>query len=158
MSALLCETEMCAGDDGTDARYLLVVAFSEHLKSVPDQLETLMTEKRLLLASLILVRSLKTITKPEMMEIGALADLRAYLLGQEVVSAILDSRRWRQTRPDPTRLTAHRRCARSSSRSSITTSTSSPTTATLAGSLTRVDRLRVSPSQLALCGVFPACL
>ncbi|GJJ09872.1 hypothetical protein Clacol_004096 [Clathrus columnatus] len=56
---------------------------SEYLKSVPDTLESLMTEKRLLQAAVLLVRSLKTIKKPDMLEIGAMTDLRSYLLGQE---------------------------------------------------------------------------
>ncbi|KZT30767.1 hypothetical protein NEOLEDRAFT_1159877 [Neolentinus lepideus HHB14362 ss-1] len=55
----------------------------EHLKSVPDVLETLMSEKRLLQASVLLIRSLKIINKPDMLEIGALSDLRSYLIGQE---------------------------------------------------------------------------
>ncbi|KAJ7102110.1 exocyst complex component sec8 [Mycena belliarum] len=55
----------------------------EHLKSVPDLLETLMSEKRLLQASVLLVRSLKVINKSEMLEIGAVADLRSYLNAQE---------------------------------------------------------------------------
>ncbi|KAG2350162.1 hypothetical protein BDR05DRAFT_978965 [Suillus weaverae] len=55
----------------------------EHLKSVPDALETLMSEKRLLQASVLLVRSLKLINKPDMQEIGAVSDLRSYLVGQE---------------------------------------------------------------------------
>ncbi|EPQ60468.1 exocyst complex component sec8 [Gloeophyllum trabeum ATCC 11539] len=55
----------------------------EHLKSVPDVLETLMSEKRLLQASVLLIRSLKIINKPDMLEIGALSDLRSYLVGQE---------------------------------------------------------------------------
>ncbi|KAG2120691.1 Sec8 exocyst complex component-specific domain-containing protein [Suillus discolor] len=55
----------------------------EHLKSVPDALETLMSEKRLLQASVLLVRSLKLINKPDMQEIGAVSDLRSYLIGQE---------------------------------------------------------------------------
>lgn len=58
---------------------------SEHLKTVPDLLETLMSEKRLLQASVLLVRNLKIINKPEMQEIGAVSDLRSYLLGQETV-------------------------------------------------------------------------
>lgn len=65
----------------------------EHLKSVPDQLETLMSEKRLLLASLVLVRAIKTINKPEMLEIGALSDLRSYFISQEVVSHLSCSNR-----------------------------------------------------------------
>lgn len=60
----------------------------EHLKTVPDLLETLMSEKRLLQASILLIQSLKLINKPEMMEISALADLRSYLVSQE--SALRD--------------------------------------------------------------------
>jgi exocyst complex component 4 len=59
---------------------------SDHLKTVPDILETLISEKRLLQASVHLVRSLKTINKQDMVEIGAVADLRSYLVGQETVS------------------------------------------------------------------------
>lgn len=44
-----------------------------------------MSEKRLLQASILLVRSLKIINKPDMLEIGAVADLRSYLNSQEVV-------------------------------------------------------------------------
>lgn len=58
----------------------------EYLKAVPDVLETLMSEKRLLQAAVLLIRSLKMINKPEMVEIGAVADLRSYLVGQETVS------------------------------------------------------------------------
>lgn len=61
---------------------------SEYLKSIPDVLETLMSEKRLLQASVLLVRSLKLINKPDMVEIGAVSDLRSYLVGQETVSSI----------------------------------------------------------------------
>ncbi|KAF9527778.1 exocyst complex component sec8 [Crepidotus variabilis] len=55
----------------------------EHLKTVPDLLETLMSEKRLLQAAILLVRSLKIINKSDMQEIGAVADLRSYLEAQE---------------------------------------------------------------------------
>ncbi|SJX62766.1 related to SEC8-protein transport protein [Sporisorium reilianum f. sp. reilianum] len=55
----------------------------EHLKSVPDRLESLMAEKRFLESVNLLVRSLKTIDKPEVVEVGATNDLRAYLKGQE---------------------------------------------------------------------------
>lgn len=58
---------------------------SEHLKTVPDLLETLMSEKRLLQAAILLVRSLKIINKPDMLEIGAVSDLRSYLNSQESV-------------------------------------------------------------------------
>lgn len=67
-------------------RHLCLIQ-SEHLKSIPDVLETLMSEKRLLQASILLVRSLKLINKPDMAEIGAVADLRSYLVGQETVSS-----------------------------------------------------------------------
>ncbi|GJE87574.1 Sec8 exocyst complex component-specific domain-containing protein [Phanerochaete sordida] len=55
----------------------------DHLRSVPDALESLISEKRLLQASVLLVRSLKLIHKPDMMDIGALSDLRSYLNTQE---------------------------------------------------------------------------
>lgn len=62
----------------------------EYLKSIPDLLETLMSEKRLLDASVLLVRSLKIINKPDMLEIGAVVDLRAYLVSQETVCRVVD--------------------------------------------------------------------
>ncbi|KAF9015552.1 exocyst complex component sec8 [Cyathus striatus] len=55
----------------------------EHLKTIPDMLETLISEKRLLQASVVLVRAVKIINKPDMLEIGAVADLRSYLITQE---------------------------------------------------------------------------
>ena len=63
---------------------------SEHLKTIPDVLETLMSEKRLLQASVLLVRSLKMINKADMAEIGAVVDLRSYLVGQETVSPCVE--------------------------------------------------------------------
>ncbi|KAG9118766.1 hypothetical protein FRC07_006557 [Ceratobasidium sp. 392] len=60
----------------------------DRLKNVPDQLESLMSEKKLLQAALLLVRSQKTITNADLMDIGALTDLRLYLSGQE--SALRD--------------------------------------------------------------------
>lgn len=65
------------------------VPASEHLKAIPEQLETLLSEKRLLLAALVLVRSVKTLNKPALSEIGALADLRNYFSLQEVVRTAL---------------------------------------------------------------------
>lgn len=55
----------------------------ENLKSVPDRLELLMSEKRFLEAVNLLMRSLKVIEKAEIAEVGASADLRGYLKGQE---------------------------------------------------------------------------
>ncbi len=59
---------------------------SEYLKSVPDLLETLISEKRILQASVLLVKSMKLINKPDMLEIGAVFDLRNYLTSQDMVS------------------------------------------------------------------------
>ncbi len=58
---------------------------SEYLRSVPDILESLISEKRLLQAAVLLIRSLKLINKQDMLDIGALSDLRAYLGSQETV-------------------------------------------------------------------------
>ena len=52
---------------------------------LPEKLEARISEKRFLTAVQLLSESLKTIKQPEMMEIGALVDLRAYLTNQEVV-------------------------------------------------------------------------
>lgn len=56
---------------------------SDQLKDVPDKLETLLSEKRFLSAVILLSKSLKTINKSELLDISALADLRAYLHSQE---------------------------------------------------------------------------
>lgn len=55
----------------------------EHLKGVPDRLESLLSDKRFLSAVNLLVRSLKNIEKGEILEVGATVDLRNYLKGQE---------------------------------------------------------------------------
>jgi exocyst complex component 4 len=55
----------------------------ENIKGVPDRLESLMSEKRFLEAVNLLTRSLKVVEKPDIREVGASADLRAYLKGQE---------------------------------------------------------------------------
>ncbi|KAF8316216.1 Sec8 exocyst complex component-specific domain-containing protein [Cantharellus anzutake] len=55
----------------------------EKLKAVPDLLESLISEKRLLQAAILLVKSLKMINRPDMLEIGAVSDLRSYLTSQE---------------------------------------------------------------------------
>lgn len=54
----------------------------EDLKQIPDRLENLIGDKRFLESALILTRSIKKINKPEMMAVGALAELRAYLRSQ----------------------------------------------------------------------------
>lgn len=65
-----------------------LMGHSEHLRSVPDVLESLISEKRLLQAAGLLVRSIKLINKQEMLDIGALSDLRSYLGSQETVRAM----------------------------------------------------------------------
>ncbi|GAA5941737.1 exocyst subunit SEC8 [Sporobolomyces koalae] len=57
----------------------------DHLLRLPPSLEALLSEKRFLSAVVLLVRSIKTLNKPEMQDIGALADLRAWAQGQETV-------------------------------------------------------------------------
>lgn len=59
--------------------------FREKLKLVPDQLEGLIGDKRFLPAALLLVASIKTIQKPEISQIGAISDLKAYFTSQEAV-------------------------------------------------------------------------
>ncbi|ORY27686.1 Sec8 exocyst complex component-specific domain-domain-containing protein [Naematelia encephala] len=55
----------------------------DNLKQVPDQLEGLIGDKRFLQAALILVSSLKTASKGEITEIGAMSELKQYLTAQE---------------------------------------------------------------------------
>ncbi|TGZ81091.1 hypothetical protein EX30DRAFT_306899 [Ascodesmis nigricans] len=55
----------------------------EQLQGVPEKLEGQITEKRFLTAVSILTEALDIMKRPEMMEIGALSDLRTYLGGQE---------------------------------------------------------------------------
>lgn len=57
----------------------------ERLKQVPERLESLISSKSFLSATVLLVRSLKVINKPELSEIGGLGDLRSYLVNQESV-------------------------------------------------------------------------
>ncbi|KAI9612289.1 hypothetical protein KEM48_004305 [Puccinia striiformis f. sp. tritici PST-130] len=57
----------------------------ERLKQVPERLENLISSKSFLSATVLLVRSLKVINKPEFAEIGGLCDLRSYLVNQESV-------------------------------------------------------------------------
>jgi exocyst complex component 4 len=64
----------------------LIRSFSENLKNIADLLETLISEKRFLQASVLLVQSLKLANKPDMQDIGAVSDLRNYLQTQEAVS------------------------------------------------------------------------
>ncbi|WFC96136.1 Xaa-Pro aminopeptidase [Malassezia brasiliensis] len=60
-----------------------VLGLVEQLRSVPDELETLMAEKQFLRATQLLMRSLRLIQREELAEVGATADLRAYLRAQE---------------------------------------------------------------------------
>ncbi len=60
----------------------------EDLRTVPDQLEARISEKRFLSAVEALQSSLRKLRKPELDNIGALIDLRGYLANQEV--ALMD--------------------------------------------------------------------
>lgn len=60
----------------------------DDLRTVPDQLEARISEKRFLTAVEVLQNALRKLTKPELDGIGALSDLRSYLANQE--TALLD--------------------------------------------------------------------
>lgn len=67
---------------------LRVLALLEQLRGVPDELESLMTEKKFFEATQLLCRSLKLSQREDLAELGATADVRAYLRSQE--QALLD--------------------------------------------------------------------
>ncbi|KAK4189081.1 putative exocyst complex component 4 [Podospora australis] len=60
----------------------------DDLRTVPDQLEARISEKRFLTAVEVLQTALRKLTKPELDGIGALSDLRSYLANQE--TALMD--------------------------------------------------------------------
>ncbi|KAM0363713.1 hypothetical protein ACHAO7_002021 [Fusarium culmorum] len=60
----------------------------DDLRAVPDQLEARISEKRFLTAVEVLQSALRKLRKPELDDIGALADLRSYLANQE--TALMD--------------------------------------------------------------------
>ncbi|GAB1315006.1 exocyst subunit [Madurella fahalii] len=60
----------------------------DDLRTVPDQLEARISEKRFLTAVEVLQNALRKLTRPELDGIGALSDLRSYLVNQE--TALLD--------------------------------------------------------------------
>ncbi|KAK4240499.1 putative exocyst complex component sec8 [Achaetomium macrosporum] len=60
----------------------------DDLRTVPDQLEARISEKRFLTAVEVLQNALRKLTKPELDDIGALSDLRSYLANQE--TALMD--------------------------------------------------------------------
>ncbi|KAI1115762.1 Sec8 exocyst complex component-specific domain-containing protein [Nemania sp. NC0429] len=60
----------------------------EDLRTVPDQLEARISEKRFLTAVEVLQNALRKLRKPELDDIGALSDLRGYLASQE--TALMD--------------------------------------------------------------------
>jgi exocyst complex component 4 len=62
---------------------LQVLGEVEELRIVPDQLEARISEKRFLTAVELLQGALRRMRRPEMDEIGALAELRNYLTNQE---------------------------------------------------------------------------
>ncbi|KAI1762995.1 Sec8 exocyst complex component-specific domain-containing protein [Hypoxylon sp. FL1150] len=60
----------------------------EDLRTVPDQLEARISEKRFLTAVEVLQIALRKLRRPELDDIGALSDLRSYLANQE--TALMD--------------------------------------------------------------------
>lgn len=60
----------------------------DDLRTVPDQLEARISEKRFLTAVEVLQNALRKLTRPELDGIGALSDLRSYLANQE--TALMD--------------------------------------------------------------------
>lgn len=62
---------------------LRTLSLIEQVNGVPERLEARISEKRFLTAVEVLSDALKVINQPEMMEIGALSDLRIYLGSQE---------------------------------------------------------------------------
>ncbi|KAH8663929.1 Sec8 exocyst complex component-specific domain-containing protein [Xylariales sp. PMI_506] len=60
----------------------------EDLRTVPDQLEARISEKRFLSAVEVLQNALRKLRKPELDDIGALSELRSYLANQE--TALMD--------------------------------------------------------------------
>ncbi|KAL2023823.1 hypothetical protein VTK56DRAFT_1090 [Thermocarpiscus australiensis] len=60
----------------------------DDLRTVPDQLEARISEKRFLTAVEVLQNALRKLTKPELEGIGALSDLRSYLANQD--TALMD--------------------------------------------------------------------
>lgn len=60
----------------------------ETLKSIPDRLESFLSDKQFLKAASLLMRSLKMINRAEMLEVTATADLRSYFTSQENVRMV----------------------------------------------------------------------
>ena len=59
---------------------------SDDLKQTPDKLDGLIGDKNFYQAAVLLVKSIKTINKPEITEIGGVSDLKTYFKSQETVS------------------------------------------------------------------------
>ncbi|KAK0636237.1 Sec8 exocyst complex component-specific domain-containing protein [Bombardia bombarda] len=60
----------------------------DDLRTIPDQLEARISEKRFLTAVDVLQNALRKLRRPELDDIGALTDLRSYLVNQE--TALMD--------------------------------------------------------------------
>lgn len=103
---------------------------------MPEQLESLIGDKRFYQAALLLVRSLKAMNKPEIAEIGALFDLKQYFKSQENVSLYTLNR---------SELNTLRPSRRFWSKSYKITFTSRPTTVTLDGRRMRLVNKLVGP-------------
>lgn len=91
------KTSLCASDPELKKLYkssqmydevLQTLNELEDLRTVPDQLEARISEKRFLTAVEVLQNALRKLRKPELDDIGALSDLRSYLANQE--TALMD--------------------------------------------------------------------
>ncbi|KAM3429369.1 hypothetical protein NHJ13734_008194 [Beauveria thailandica] len=85
-------SSLCSTDPGlrklseTSATYddlLQTLNELDDLRAVPDQLEARISEKRFLAAVDVLQNALRKLRRPELDDIGALNDLRSYLVNQE---------------------------------------------------------------------------
>ncbi|KAI6090938.1 Sec8 exocyst complex component-specific domain-containing protein [Hypoxylon rubiginosum] len=96
-SLISSRTSLCATDPELKKLYkssqmyddvLQTLNELEDLRTVPDQLEARISEKRFLTAVEVLQNALRKLRKPELDDIGALSDLRSYLANQE--TALMD--------------------------------------------------------------------
>lgn len=66
---------------------LMNYSHSEELRATPEKLATHISNKHFLAASTVLTQAVKSVTDPDMNNIGALDDLRRNLVSQVTVSA-----------------------------------------------------------------------
>lgn len=71
------------------SKMLKTISLIQQLQLVPEKLEARISEKRFLTAVEVLSDAMKVIKQPDMMEIGALHDLRMYLSNQDTVRCLV---------------------------------------------------------------------